>query len=117
MESKKTYHLEIIGLLFCENPLIIYTYIYIYIYIFFFKLETLFHKRGTETPNVKSGMEEMGGVPPTLHSHAQQVERIGVGSLTGSEIYFVCTNFSAIRTSSEKLVLQTCNEQQNENFG
>ena len=39
----------------------------------------------------------MGGVPPTLHSHAQQVELIGVGSLTGSETYFVCTNFSAIR--------------------
>ena len=40
----------------------------------------------------------MGGVPPSLHSHAQQVKIIGVGSLTGSEIDFVCTNFSAIRT-------------------
>ena len=46
----------------------------------------------------------MGGVPPALHSHSQQVEIIGVGSLTGSEIYFICTNFSAIRTSSEKLL-------------
>ena len=58
-------------------------------------------------------MEEMGGVPPTLHSHARQVETIGVGSLTNSEIYFICTNFSAITVASEKLGVQNCNEQQN----
>ena len=58
-------------------------------------------------------MEEMGGVPPTLHSHAQQVETIGVGSLTNSEIYFICTNFFAITAESEKLRVQNCNEQKN----
>ena len=89
-------------------------WLYIYIYI---KLETLFHKRGTETPNVKIGMEEMGGIPPTLHSHAQQVEIIGVGSLTDSEIYFICTNFSAIRISSENWYCKTAMNRKMEILG
>ena len=58
-------------------------------------------------------MQEMGGAPPILHSHAQQAEIIGVGLLTSPEIYFICTNFSAITAASEKLGVQNCNEQQN----
>ena len=47
-------------------------------------------------------MEEMGGVPLTLQSQAQKVETIG-RSLTSSEIYFVCTDVSAIGAAPEKL--------------
>ena len=44
----------------------------------------------------------MGSVPLTLQSHAQKVETIG-RSLTSSEIYFVCTDVSAIGAATEKL--------------
>ena len=70
--------------------------------------KTLFHRRGTyspspsKTPNAQRGMEEMGSVPLTLQSHAQKVETIG-RSLTSSEIYFVCTDVSAIGAATEKL--------------
>ena len=72
--------------------------------------KTLFHRRGTyspspsKTPNAKRGMEEMGGVPLTLGSHAQKVETIG-RSVTSSEIYFICTNVSAIGAATENLGL------------
>ena len=54
--------------------------------------KTLFHRRGTyspslsKTPNAERGMEEMGGVPLTLRSHAQKVETIG-RSLTRDILY------------------------------
>ena len=60
-------------------------------------------------------MEEMGGAPPTFHSHAQQVETIGVGSLTSSEIYFICTNFSAITVASENWECKTAMNSKMEN--
>ena len=47
-------------------------------------------------------MEEMERVPLTLQSQAQKVETIG-RSLTSSEIYFVCTDVSAIGAATEKL--------------
>ena len=71
-------------------------------------MKTLFHRRGTycpslsKSPNAERGMEEMGGVPLTLRSHAQKVETIG-RSLTSSEIYFICTDVSAIGAATEKL--------------
>ena len=70
--------------------------------------KTLFHRRGTyspspsKTPNAEKGMEEMGGVLLTLRSHAQKVETIG-RSLSSSEIFFICTDVSAIGTAIEKL--------------
>ena len=45
--------------------------------------KTLFHRRGTyspspsKTPNAEREIEEMGGVPPTLGSHAKKVKTIG----------------------------------------
>ena len=51
---------------------------------------------------MQRGMEEMGGVPLTLRSHAQKAETIG-RSLTSSEIYFVCTDVSAIGAATENL--------------
>ena len=77
-------------------------------FIYLFNTKTLFHVRGTygpspsKTPNAERGMEEMGGVPLTLRSQAQKVETIG-RSLTSSEIYFVCTDVSAIGAATEKL--------------
>ena len=71
-------------------------------------MKTLLNRRWTyspspsKTPNAEGGLEEMGGVPRTLRSHAQKVETIG-RSLTRSEIYFVCTDVSAIGAATEKL--------------
>ena len=70
--------------------------------------KTLFHRRWTYSPspsktsNAERWMEEMGGVPLTLQSQAQKVETIG-RSLTSSEIYFVCTDVSAIGAATEIL--------------
>ena len=81
---------------------------YILFFLFLLNTKTLFHRRGTyspspsKTPNAERGMEEMGGVPLTLWSQAQKVETIG-RSLTSSEIYFVCTDVSAIGAATEKL--------------
>ena len=81
---------------------------YILFFLFLLNTKTLFHRRGTyspspsKTPNAEGGMEEMGGVPLTLRSHAQKVETVG-RSLTSSEIYFVCTDVSAIGAATEKL--------------
>jgi len=80
---------------------------YILLLLLLLNTKTLFHRRGTyspspsKTPNAKS-MEEMGGVPLTLGSHAQKVETIG-RSVTSSEIYFICTNVSAIGAATENL--------------